>query len=91
MEDPARAVERGLLLPALHRRLAQATLHLPPLRDRREDIALLCRHFVTTICEINQMPPIRLAPDTLRLLERYRWPANIRELRQAVELSLIHI
>jgi DNA-binding NtrC family response regulator len=62
---------------------------LPPLRERREDIALLCRHFLTAICEINQLPAMRLSSEALGVMERYRWPANVRELRQAVEHAAI--
>jgi DNA-binding NtrC family response regulator len=89
VEQPAGALRRGLLLPSLHQRMARATLHVPALRERMADIAPLCRHFVTTICEINQLPAIRLSADALAVLERYRWPANVRELRQAVEHAVI--
>jgi DNA-binding NtrC family response regulator len=88
-EDPERAEEQGRLLPALRARLAESRLHMPPLRDRIEDVGLLAPHFVEVICRINQLPPIRLAPEALFALERFAWPGNVRELRNAMEHAAI--
>ena len=60
-------------------------LHVPPLRERREDIAPLAAHFLQTFIEKNSMPVKRLSESAIALLERQRWPGNIRELRRAME------
>jgi len=83
--DPRLAVERGQLDEALLPRLAARTLAMPALRDRIEDVAILARHFATTIAEINHLPPIRISPEALSALEAYHWPGNVRELRYAIE------
>jgi DNA-binding NtrC family response regulator len=88
-EDPQRAAEQGRFDPALLDRVGESRLHLPPLRDRIEDVGLLAPHFVDAICRINQLPPIRLAPEALFALERYGWPGNVRELRNAMEHAAI--
>jgi DNA-binding NtrC family response regulator len=87
--DPAVVVKEGHLLDALRRRLAESTVVLPALRERKEDIALLARHFVQAICEINQLPSISISAEALASLERYAWPSNARELRNAVEHAVI--
>jgi DNA-binding NtrC family response regulator len=87
---PLRQVlDEGAVLPELGRRLGGRVVDLPPLRERREDIAPLARHFVGTICEINRLPEIRLSPDAIERLERYVWPANVQELRNAMEQAVI--
>jgi DNA-binding NtrC family response regulator len=64
-------------------RLNAVTIHLPPLRERREDIMLLARHFAARLCEENERP-VSFARETVALLEAYPWPGNIRELENAV-------
>jgi two-component system response regulator AtoC len=88
-EDAARASSEGRLLGGLQERLARSTVQLPALRDRRDDIALLANHFIIAICEINHLPPIRISPDALSCLERYDWPGNVQELRNAIEQAVI--
>jgi DNA-binding NtrC family response regulator len=58
---------------------------LPPLRERREDIPLLARHFVQKSCRSNNLAPKALMQDTIRLLMNFPWPGNIRQLENAVE------
>lgn len=87
--DAARASSDGRLTRGLQERLARATVQLPALRDRRDDIALLANHFIIAICEINHLPPIRISPDALSFLERYDWPGNVQELRNAIEQAVI--
>ena len=81
--------EDGELTAEVLSALAGETLHVPPLRERAEDIAPLARHFVSTICEINDLPEMQLEAESLALLERHRWPANVRELRNAMEHAVI--
>jgi DNA-binding NtrC family response regulator len=58
---------------------------LPPLRARREDIALLSNHFVQKSCKSNGIPARTLNQATLRVLMDYPWPGNIRQLENAIE------
>ena len=83
------AVHDGLLREDLHGRLAITVIHLPALRERREDVALLSRQFLETICEINNLPTVHLSPEALQMLEAYAWPGNVRELRNAMEQAVI--
>jgi len=70
----------------LYYRLSVIPLHLPPLRDRREDIPGLVRHFLRK----NDAPrDITFSPEAMKKLQQYRWPGNIRELQNAVERCVI--
>jgi two-component system response regulator AtoC len=88
-EDAASAAAEGRLLEGLRERASKATIVLPPLRDRREDIAVLANHFVVAICEINHLTPIRISSEALSVLDRYDWPGNVQELRNAIEQAVI--
>jgi DNA-binding NtrC family response regulator len=88
-EEPLALVERGSLSESLGKRLAVEALSLPPLRDRVEDIPVLAQHFISTICAINHLPMIQLAPEALELLEAYHWPDNVQGLRNAMEQAVI--
>lgn len=87
--DPLRAIDEGRWSEAIQHELAHEIVRLPPLRERAGDIALLARHFVSTICEINKLTEIRLSPEALEFLERYAWPGNVQELRNAMEQAVI--
>ncbi|MBI2383495.1 MAG: sigma-54-dependent Fis family transcriptional regulator [Gammaproteobacteria bacterium] len=86
--DPQAAVEQGKLRADLYHRLNVFPLHLPPLREREGDIALLAGHFLR---ELNQAHGARKAwaPGALRELVGYRWPGNVRELRNFVQRAFI--
>lgn len=93
-EDMQAALARKMFRPDLYYRLNVITLTLPPLRERREDIAPLASHFLQQIDEQSpgygsrkQEP--RISREALALLERYSWPGNVRELRSAIEYSHI--
>jgi DNA-binding NtrC family response regulator len=58
---------------------------LPPLRERKEDIPLLARHFVQKSCRNNNLPPRTLTQDAMRALMNYSFPGNIRQLENAIE------
>jgi DNA-binding NtrC family response regulator len=66
-------------------RLNQVPLLLPPLRERGEDIHLLFRKFTGDFSERHHMPPIRLGPEAVELLQRYPWPGNVRQLKNIAE------
>jgi DNA-binding NtrC family response regulator len=65
------------------------TIHLPPLRERREDIPLLARAFLEQAVKDNQLPARRFNPESLSRLSSYAWPGNVRELRNAVESAAV--
>ena len=64
-------------------------LHLPPLRDRREDIPLLVDHFLRQACADNNLPPVTASPDAIAYLQTLPFPGNIRELKNLVERVLL--
>ncbi len=84
------AVQRGRFREDLYYRLNTVPIHVPALRDRREDIHLLFRKFASDAAERYRMPPIELDPEALKLLTGYRWPGNVRQLRNITDqLSVI--
>jgi len=88
-EQATRAANDGHLVRGLCEKLSKIELHVPPLRERRADVVLLANHFLAVICEINHLPPISISAEALPLLERYDWPVNVDELRNAVEQAVI--
>ena len=87
--DLGRAVTDGLLREDLFYRLNVIPIHLPPLRDRREDIPLLIAHFIKQLSNEVGRPVRGVAPDALAVLEQYHWPGNIRELENVVERAIV--
>jgi two-component system response regulator PilR (NtrC family) len=87
--DLGRAVTDGLLREDLFYRLNVIPIHLPPLRDRREDIPMLIAHFIRKLSNEVGRPVRGVAPDALTVLEQYHWPGNIRELENVVERSIV--
>jgi transcriptional regulator with GAF, ATPase, and Fis domain len=73
----------------LYYRLAIFPVALPNLRDRKGDIAMLAREFVSRLSREAQCAHKQLTPDAIRLLESYRWPGNVRELQHAIERAFI--
>ncbi len=70
-------------------RINTVEIHLPPLRDRAEDIPLLVDHFLAKYGQRYHKPHVEVPPATLEKLRRYPWPGNVRELEHAVERALI--
>ena len=79
------AIKKGKFREDLYYRLSTVDIHIPPLRDRKEDIHLLFRKFASDFGQKYKMPTIRLDDDAVQLLEKYRWPGNIRQLRNVAE------
>ncbi len=73
----------------LYYRLQVVELTLPALRDRPDDIALLARHFIASMAQALNVPPLDLTPRALARMAAYDWPGNVRELRNFIERSLI--
>ncbi|WP_407713170.1 sigma-54-dependent transcriptional regulator [Comamonas testosteroni] len=76
---------QGLFRSDLYYRLNVATVNLPPLRERREDVALLFEHFALQAAARHQRPVAELTPQRLQTLLAHDWPGNVRELRNAAE------
>jgi DNA-binding NtrC family response regulator len=88
--DLQRMVKSGDFREDLFYRLNVINIHLPPLRNRREDILPLAQHFVRKYNEENgRTIAEQLSPDVLRALESYPWPGNVRELETAIERAVI--
>jgi DNA-binding NtrC family response regulator len=86
--DLEQAVKDGEFREDLYYRLNVLHVHLPPLRQRAEDLPELARHFVHRTCETFDMPPKRLTSDALRVLQAYSWPGNVRELENVIERTV---
>jgi DNA-binding NtrC family response regulator len=82
-------VKEGLFREDLFYRLAVVPIHLPPLRERKEDIAVLCEMLLSRIAREMKVSSKPLSPDALRKLEGYTFPGNVRELGNLLERALI--
>jgi two-component system, NtrC family, nitrogen regulation response regulator NtrX len=82
-------IAEGRFREDLFFRLNVVPVHVPPLRDRREDIPMLVRYFTDRAVEEQRLPPRRLSPEAVDRLTRMDWPGNVRELRNTVERLLI--
>jgi DNA-binding NtrC family response regulator len=82
-------VEEKAFREDLFYRLNVFSILVPPLRERREDIPKLSEHFLELLAEENSIPPKRLAPAALKALLAYRWPGNVRQLRNALETASV--
>ena len=80
---------QGLLLPDLAFRLTAVRFAIPPLRQRREDIAPLAQHLLERICNRYQQRPVMLGPGALARLLQHNWPGNVRELSSVLETALL--
>src|SRR3954469_712974 len=83
--DMLRAIETGKFREDLYYRLNTVPIRIPPLRDRKEDIHLLFRKFAGDFAERYRVPPLTLQPEAQKLLTEYRWPGNIRQLKNLAE------
>ena len=89
-ENMQKAIGSGKFREDLFYRLSTVPIHLPPLRNRQEDIHLIFRKFAHDFAEKYRMPAIKLDEDAVKLLINYPWPGNIRQLKNLVEqLSVI--
>jgi len=83
------ALREGRLREDLYFRINTITLRVPPLRERTEDIPLLCDHFLDKFRQRYQQNVKALAPSVYHLLIRNRWPGNVRELENAIERAVL--
>ncbi|TMQ72496.1 MAG: sigma-54-dependent Fis family transcriptional regulator, partial [Candidatus Eisenbacteria bacterium] len=87
--DLKRQVADGRFREDLYFRLNVVPIMMPPLRERRDDVATLAEHFIARFCGEMGRPQARLHPEALRALTGYAWPGNVRELRNVIERVLL--
>jgi DNA-binding NtrC family response regulator len=87
--DLAQMVSEGRFQQDLFYRLSVIPLHLPPLRERREDVPLLCEHFLRKHSQRSGRAVERLDDEALRVLASYDWPGNVRELENTLERAVV--
>ena len=78
-------IKRGRFRTDLYYRLNVIAIHLPPLRERRDDIEIFVTAFLERIAKERGAPPQRLEPEAFEAIMRYDWPGNVRELENALE------
>jgi transcriptional regulator with GAF, ATPase, and Fis domain len=87
--DLNEAVRTGQFRQDLYYRLAVVRLTMPPLRERREDIPMLTRHFVQKYAKRSKVKPKPVSREAMAALVNYEWPGNVRELENAIERALV--
>ena len=88
-QDLEQMVSEGAFREDLYYRINVVSVQIPPLRERREDIPLLARHFLEKYARQMNRPFRDISPEALDLLVRYPWPGNVRELANAIERALV--
>jgi two-component system response regulator PilR (NtrC family) len=87
-QDLKELIHKGRFREDLYYRLNVIPVHLPPLRERREDIPLLAMNFLAKYSDENKRPIQGIAPEALELLLHYHWPGNVRELENVIERAV---
>ena len=88
-QDLEQKVKANQFRPDLFYRLNVLPVCIPPLRQRKEDIPLLCAHFIREHCRKINVKEKTLTPEALQLLVNYAWPGNVRELENTLERAII--
>jgi len=88
-QDLKQAIARKTFREDLYYRLNVVPIHIPPLRERKEDIPPLVNHFLQKYNKKRKIPVINVEPEAMNLLNSYDWPGNVRELENAIERALI--
>ncbi len=88
-KDLREEVKAGRFREDLYFRLNVISIHLPPLRERKEDIPLLARYFLERYAEKHGKPVKELSPEVLEAFKRYPWPGNVRELENTIERLVV--
>ena len=87
--DLRQMVQEHTFREDLFYRINLITVHLPALRERRDDIPLLVRHFADQQCQQNRLPKVDFTPESMKYLQGLPYPGNIRELKNLVERTLL--
>ena len=85
LQEHVEAIKKEKFREDLYYRLSTVEIHIPPLRDRKDDIHLLFRKFASDFAAKYKMPTIRLDENALQILLKFRWSGNIRQLRNIAE------
>ena len=88
-KDLMKEVEEGRFREDLYYRLHILPIHMPPLRERREDIPLLADHFLSRLSRERRKPDLQISEDGMALLTQYQWPGNVRELENVLERAVV--
>lgn len=88
-KDLKAEVEAGRFREDLFYRLNVVTIHMPSLRERKEDIPLLVEHFLNKYRYSQSSPPARISEEAMQILTDYDWPGNVRELEHTIERAVI--
>lgn len=88
-KDLAEEVKEGRFREDLYYRLLGLPIHLPPLRERGNDVILIAKYFLDSFTRENQMPKFRISPEAQEKLLNYPFPGNIRELKSIIELAAV--
>jgi two-component system response regulator PilR (NtrC family) len=87
-QDLAAKIADGSFREDLYYRINVIPLHLPPLRERREDVPLLVEFFIDKYCRGLEIEPKKISVEAMKVLESYDWPGNVRELENVIERTL---
>jgi DNA-binding NtrC family response regulator len=87
--DLLKAIGEKRFREDLYYRLNVISIHLPPLRERKEDIPILAESFIRKFCLEMNKDLVKIGPEAMRLLRNYHWPGNIRELENIIERALV--
>lgn len=88
-QDLKKVIEEGTFREDLYYRLNVVPIHLPPLRERKDDIPLLAYHFLRRYSQELKKDIKEIAPEAMELMLNYNWPGNIRELENAIERAIV--
>lgn len=87
--DLDKLIEEGKFRQDLYYRLNVIHIHLPPLKERKEDIPLLIEHFLKKYGKENEKENLKISPKAMKILLDYDWPGNVRELENAIERAVV--
>jgi len=82
-------VQEGRFRPELYYRLNKLNLSIPPLRENKDDIPVLAKHFIKKHCSLNNKDIMDISKDCIDLLKKYHWPGNISELENIIERAIV--
>ncbi len=88
-KDLEEEIRAGRFREDLYYRLNVVPIHVPPLRERAEDVPVLFEHFVRLYCAEEKREPVEVDPEVLEILKGYAWPGNVRELKNVAERMVI--
>jgi two-component system, NtrC family, response regulator len=88
-QDLPKLIEEGRFREDLYYRINEATIHVPPLRERRDDAVVLARAFLSRFAAQHRKPVKTFSRQALAIVEAYRWPGNVRELENRVKRAVV--